>query len=429
MLSDIKIALRGLAKTPAFTAIAIVTIALAIGANSAVFSLINAVLVRPLPYHDPSRLVLLWEQFRSMGLERIPVSAPEYEDLEKEYKGVEQIAGFDYTTFNLAAGGTPERISGAVVSPALFPLLGTEPIAGRTFAREEQGEGHDDVVVISERLWSKRFNSDPSLVGKTLLLNGRSYTVIGVMPKAFEFPIPLFNIQGGQFAERVDIWKPLAFTAQELKSRGSRSYGVIGRLRPGTSLAATQAELDSIVTNWKSLYRDNYDGGGFGAKLYVLQGQVVGTMRTGLVILLGAVAFVLLIACANLGTMLLARAASRERELAIRVALGADRWSIARQMLAESVSLALCGGVAGVLLAFWGIDLFKKLGGQTVPRLHEINIDVTVLLVTLVVSIGAGLIFGLVPALTTARPQLSEALKEGGRGSAEGKRRNLVRST
>src|SRR3954451_6673722 len=246
MLSDIKIALRGLAKTPAFTAIAMVTIALAIGANSAVFSLINAVLVRPLPYHNPSQLVLLWEQFKTMGLERIPVSAPEYQDLEKEFKGIEQLAAFNYTTFNLAAGGTPERISGAVVSPSLFPLLGAKPIAGRTFARDEQGEGHDDVVVISERLWSKRFNSDPFLVGKTLLLNGRSYTVIGVMPKAFEFPIPLFNVQGGQFAQRVDIWNPLAFRPDELKNRGSRSYGVIGRLRPGTSVAVAQVELDSI---------------------------------------------------------------------------------------------------------------------------------------------------------------------------------------
>src|SRR4051812_26208706 len=429
MLSDIKIALRGLAKTPAFTAIAIVTIALAIGANSAVFSLINAVLVRPLPYHNPARLVLLWEQFRAMGLERIPVSAPEYQDLEKGYKGVEQIAGFDYTTFNLAAGGTPERISGAVVSPALFPLLGTEPIAGRTFAREEQGEGHDDVVVISERLWSKRFNSDPSLIGKTLLLNGRSYTVIGVMPKAFEFPIPLFNIQGGQFAERVDIWKPLAFTAQELKSRGSRSYGVIGRLRPGTSVAVAQAELDSIVANWKQLYRDNYDGGDFGAKLYVLQDQVVGSMRTALVILLGAVVFVLLIACANLATMLLARANSRERELAIRVALGAGPWRVLRQLLTESVTLSLAGGIAGLLLSVWALEFLKRVGARTIPRLSEVGLDLNVVGLTVLVSVGTGILFGLIPGWVSATPELTEALKEGGRGSTTGSRRNRIRNS
>ena len=429
MLSDIKIALRGLAKTPAFTTIAIVTIALAIGANSAVFSLINAVLVRPLPYQNPSRLVLLWEQFRSMGLERIPVSAPEYQDLEKKYKGVEQIAGFNYTTFNLAEGGTPETISGAVVSPALFPLLGAEPIAGRTFAREEQGEGHDDVVVISERLWSKRFNSDPALVGKTLLLNGRSYTVIGVMPKAFEFPIPLFNVQGGQFAERVDIWKPLAFTEQELKSRGNRAYGVIGRLRAGTSVEVAQAELDSIVTNWKQLYRDNYDGGDFGAKLYVLQDQVVGSMRTGLVILLGAVVFVLLIACANLATMLLARASSRERELAIRVALGAGPWRVLRQLLVESVTLSLAGGIAGLLLSVWALELLKRVGARTIPRLSEVGLDFNVVAVTVLVSVGTGILFGLIPGWVGAKPELTEALKEGGRGSTSGSRRNRIRNS
>ena len=429
MLGDIKIALRGLAKTPAFAAIAIITIALAIGANSAVFSLINAVLVRPLPYQKPSQLVLLWEQFKSMGLERIPVSAPEYQDLERDFKGVEEMAAFNYTTFNLAAGGTPERISGAVVSPALFPLLGAEPIAGRTFARDEEGEGHDDVVVISERLWSKRFNSDPFLIGKTLLLNGRSYTVIGVMPKAFEFPIPLFNIQGGQFAERVDIWKPIAFSTQDLKNRGSRSYGVIGRLRPGASMAVAQAELDSIIANWKRLYRDNYDGGEFGAKLYGLQNQVVGTMRTGLVILLGAVVFVLLIACANLATMLLARANSRERELAIRVALGAGPWRVLRQLLTESVTLSLAGGAAGLLLSVWALEFLKRVGARTIPRLSEVGLDLNVVLLTVVVSIGTGILFGLIPAWVSAKPELTEALKEGGRGSTTGSRRNRIRNS
>ena len=220
MLSEIKVALRGLAKSPGFTAIAIATLALAIGANSAVFSLINALLVRPLPYQEPSRIALIWEQFATQGLERIPVSPPEYLDLEKEFQSGTGLAAFNYQTFNLGGGDVPERISGAVVSPSLFPLLGVEPIKGRTFAREEQGEGHDDVIVISERLWQRRFNSDPMLIGKSLLLNGRSYTVIGVMPAKFEFPIPIFGLQGNQFAERVDIWKPIAFTPLELKERG-----------------------------------------------------------------------------------------------------------------------------------------------------------------------------------------------------------------
>ena len=430
MLNEIKVALRGLAKSPGFTIIAVLTVALAIGANSAVFSLINALLVRPLPYHDPARLVLLWEQFTAQGLDRIPVSAPEYLDFEKDFKSSEQIATFDYTAFNLASGSVPERISGAVVSPALFPMLGVEPISGRTFAREEQGEGHDDVIVISERLWQRRFNSDPLLIGKPLILNGRSYTVIGVMPKSFEFPIPLFNVQGGQFAERVDIWKPIAFTPSELKARYSRSYGVIARLRSGVSPAAAQAELNTMIANWFRVYPDYYSSsGGFGAKVYPLHEQVAGGMRKGLIILLGAVAFVLLIACANLATMLLARASARERELAIRVALGAGPWRLLRQMLTESVILAIGGGIAGIMLSVWGLELLKRVGARTIPRLSEVSLDFTVLGVTAVVAIATGILFGLIPALASAKPELTEALKEGGRGSTVGARRNRIRNS
>src|SRR5436305_2109402 len=289
-MSDFRYALRQLVKCPAFTAVAVLTLALGIGANTAVFGLINALLVRPLPYHDPSNLVLLWEQFPRQGLERIPVSVPEYIDFEKGLRSFTQIAAFNYSTFNLAGGNVPERISGAVVSPALFPMLGIEPIAGRTFAQEEQGEGHDDLIVISERLWKRRFNSDPSLIGKTLLLNGRNYIVIGIMPAKFEFPIPLFNLQGGQFAERVDIWKPVAFSQDELKSRGSRSYGVIARLRPNATSAKWQAEIDTTVANWVKAFPNNYSARNrFGAKIYPLHEQVVAGMRKGLFILFGLI--------------------------------------------------------------------------------------------------------------------------------------------
>ena len=429
MLSEIKVALRGLAKTPGFTVIAIATLALAIGANSAVFSLINALLVRPLPYQEPSRIALIWEQFATQGLERIPCSPPEYLDLEKEFQSGTGLAAFNYQAFNLGSGDVPERITGAVVTPSLFPLLGVEPIKGRTFAREEQGEGHDDMIVISERLWKRRFNSDPMLVGRTLLLNGRSYTVIGIMPATFEFPIPLFGIQGNVFAERVDLWKPVAFTKNELEQRGGRSYGLITRLRPGVSLMQAQAELDKIISNWKQTYKDNYSGGGFGAKIYPLQDQVVGGMRTGLTILLGAVVFVLLIACANLATMLLARATARERELAIRVALGAGRWQLLRQMLVESVLLALAGGAVGCVLSVWGLELLTRIGARTIPRLGEVNLDLGVMLVTAVVAIGTGILFGLIPALASAKPELTEALKEGGRSATAGTRTNQVRNS
>jgi putative ABC transport system permease protein len=428
MLNEIKIAFRGLVKTPGFTAIAILTVALAIGANSAVFTLANAVLVRPLPYRQPSRLILLWEQFAAQGLDRIPVSPPEFQDMEKELKGVESIAAFNYTAFNMSTADNPERISGALVSPQVFPLLGVDAIQGRTFAQSEQGQGHDDVVVISERLLHRRFNSDPGLVGKSILLNGRSYTVIGIMPRSFEFPIPLFNVQGGQFAERVDIWKPVAFTKDELTQRGSRSYGVIARLRPGSTLGTAQAELQTMVNDWARRYPDNYSAGDrFGAKLYPFQEQVVGGMRKGLAILLGAVGFVLLIACANLATMLLARASGRERELAIRVALGAGPWQILRQLLTESVLLSLVGGAIGVLFSVWGLDLLKAVGARTLPRLSEVNLDFTVLGVMALLSIGTGILFGLVPALVSAKPELTEALKDGGKGASTGRRRNHLR--
>jgi putative ABC transport system permease protein len=429
MLSEIKVALRGLAKSPGFTAIAVATLALAIGANSAVFSLINALLVRPLPYQEPSRIALIWEQFATQGLDRIPCSPPEYLDLEKEFQSGTGLAAFNYQTFSVGGGDVPERISGAVVTPSLFPLLGVEPVKGRVFAREEQGEGYDDVIVISERLWKRRFNADPMLIGKTLLLNGRQYTVIGIMPAKFEFPIPLFGVQGNQFAERVDIWKPVAFTPQELKDRGNRSYGLITRLRSDVPVTKAQAELDKIIANWIQTYRDNYSGGGFGARIYPLQDQVVGGMRTGLAILLGAVVFVLLIACANLATMLLARASTRERELAIRVALGASRWRLLRHMLIESVLLALAGAVGGIFLSIWGLAFLKQIGARTIPRLAEVNVDLVVLIVTTVVAVGTGILFGLIPAFATAKPELTEALKEGGRSSTTGARRNRIRNS
>jgi putative ABC transport system permease protein len=429
MLGEIKVALRGLAKSPGFTVIAIATLTLAIGANSAVFSLINALLVRPLPYDQPAKLALIWERFGAQGLERIPCSPPEYLDLEKQFQSGTGLAAFTYRTFNVGGGDVPERISGALVTPSLFALLGVEPIKGRTFAREEQGEGHDDVIVISERLWQRRFSSDPMLIGKTLLLNGRSYTVIGIMPAKFEFPIPLFGVQGNQFAERVDIWKPVAFTSMELQDRGNRSYGLITRLQPDVSAAKAQSELDRIISNWIQTYRDNYAGGGFGAKIYPLQDQVVGGMGTGLAILLGAVVFVLLIACANLATMLLARASARERELAIRVALGAGRWQLLRQILTESVLLALAGAIFGTFLSVWGLEVLKQIGARTIPRLAEVNVDLVVLIVTAFVAVGTGILFGLIPAFASAKPELTEVLKEGGRSSTTGARRTQVRDS
>ena len=428
MLNELRFALRVLLKNPVFSGIAVATMALAIGANTAVFSLVNALLVRPLPYRSPGDLVLLWEKFPAQGLERIPVSAPEYLDYTKEIQGLE-IAGFNYIDLNLTGRDMPERISGAVVTPSLFPVLGIEPIRGRVFTAGEFGEGNDGVVVISERLWQRRFDRDPDLVGKQLSLNGRSHTVVGIMPAKFEFPLPLFNVQGGTFGQRVDVWKPIAFTKDELESRGSRSYGVIGRLKPGVAMKQVTVELETIISNWRTRFPDNYSPSSpFGAALYNLHDQVVGGMRGALLILLGAVVVVVLIACANLTTMLLARAGAREREFAIRAALGAGRSRLLRQTLTESVLIGLLGGVAGVLLAFWALEFLRTIGSQTVPRIAETNLDWRVLCLTLLVSVGTGIFFGLVPALASAQPELTEALKEGGRSATTGPRRNRLRN-
>jgi predicted permease len=430
MLKEIKVALKGLIKTPGFTAIAIATLALAIGASSVVVSLLDALLVRSLPYHDPSKLVLVWAQFKLQGLERIPVSAPEFIELKKQFHGCTQLAAFDYRSFNLSGGDIPERISGAVISPELFSILGVEPIRGRTFAREEQNAGQDAPVVISERLWKGRFNSDPYLIGKSILLNGRSCLVIGVMPATFEFPIPLFGVQGNQFAERVEIWKPIAFTQDELRERGNRTYSVIGRLSEGITSPQAQAELNSLVANWRAQYHDNYPSGdSFGANIYPLQEQVIGGMRTGLSVLLGAVVFVLLIACANLATKLLARGSAREREFAIRVALGAGRWRLLRQLLTESALLGLTGGSVGIILSVWGVDFLRRIGARTVPRLIEVDVDFTVVAVMVMVALATGILFGLVPALASAKPELTESLKEGGGGTTGGRRHNQIRDS
>jgi putative ABC transport system permease protein len=430
MINELRFAFRTLVKRPAFTLVAVTTLAVAIGATTAVVSLLNAVLIRPLPYRAPDQLVLLWQQFPAQGLERMPVSAPEYVDYERRMTSFQNIAAVTYSAFNLTTGDAAERVQGAIVSPALFPLLGIEPVRGRVFTPEEFGEGHDDVVVISARLWKRRFDSDPRLVGSAISLNGQSVTVIGIMPEQFEFPLPLFNIQGSQFARPADIWKPIAFSKAEMEARYFRRYWVIARLRSGISLARAQSELDTITASFKREHPDNYrDSSPFGARLFALQDLVVGGMRTPLWITLAAVTLVLLIACANLAMMLLAAATAREREIAIRVALGASFRRLLQQLLTESVLLSLIGGTAGVLVATSLIRLLRIYGAQTIPRLSEVNIDARVLLISVAVSIGTGILFGLAPALASSKLELTESLKEGGRSSTSGLRRNRFGNT
>src|SRR5712672_4811472 len=398
MLKDIRLSLRQLIKQPAFTAIAVLTIALAIGATTAVLSLVNGLLVRPLPYREPQQLVLLLQHFKSQNLERIPVSPPEFKDYEARARSFEKLGAFGYTNFNLAGEDRPERIAGATVTAGVLPLLGVSPIKGRFFQPEECAIGRDDVVIISARLWQRRFNSDPQIIGTKLLLNGKNFTVVGVMPAGFDFPLQLFNLgSGGQFGGRAEIWKPLAFTDDQMKVRSSRSFWMVGRLAPGTSAAQAQAEIETINARMRREHLDNYSqDNSFGGDVSSLQDFAVAGMRPALLILLGAVFLVLLIACANLTTMLLARAAAREREIAIRVALGAGRMRVLRQLLTESVVLAVAGGADGLILSVWGLDLLKQIGSRTIPRLSEVNLDLTVLALTAVVSVATGILFGLI---------------------------------
>ncbi|HEY2713699.1 MAG TPA: ABC transporter permease [Chthoniobacterales bacterium] len=429
MLQDIRHSLRLLAKNPLFALVGIVTLALGIGATTAVFTLVNALLIKPLPYTDPSRLVLLFEHFRDQHLDAIPVSPPEFLEYKAELKSFDKFAAFNTTTFNLSEGELPERIFGATVSADLFPLLGVQPIRGRTFRAEENAVGRDDVIVISERLWRRKYDRDPRVLGRKIVADGRAFTVVGIMPASFEFPLPLFNITGGQFGEQVDIWQPLGFTEKEMKERGSRSYGVIGRLAFHVSPAQAQAEIENVVRGMRRRYQDNYpQTDSFGATVFPLKQTVIGGMQPLLLILSGAVGLVLLIACANLATMLLARAAVREREMAIRVAVGASRLRLLRQGLTESIVLAVLGAAAGTFLAMWAIDLVRSLGTQTIPRLSEVHIDQTVLLVTLAIAVGTGIAFGLVPGLAGSKLDLTESLKEGGRGSTTGRRHNRLRN-
>src|SRR5262249_21768587 len=430
MLKDIRFALRQLLKQPAFTAIAVLTVALAIGATTTVLSLVNGLLVRPLPYRQPQQLVLLLQHFKSQNLERIPVSPPEFRDYETRAHSFEKLGGFGYTSFNLASEDRPERIAVETVTAEVLRLRGVSPIKGRFFHPEECTLGRDDVVIISARLWQRRFNSDPRIIGTKLLLNGKSFTVVGVMPANFDFPLQLFNLgNGGQFHERVDIWKPLALANDEMKARSSRAYFIIGRLAAGTSLAQAQAEIETINAQMRREHLDNYSqDDSFGGDVWLLHDLAASGMRPALLILLAAVFLVLLIACANLTTMLLARAAAREREMAVRVALGAGPLRLLKQAFTESMLLALIGGAVGVVLALWGVESLKAVGAQTVPRLGEVNVDLVVLAVTLAICVGTGIIFGLAPGLASARPELTEALKEGGRSSSLGTRRNRLRN-
>lgn len=412
LLNEIRHGIRSLLKHPGFTAIAIITLALGIGANTAVFSVVYAVLLRPLPYSDPERLVTIWEESPQRDMYEMPVSLANLHDWQEQNGTFEQIAAYTFTQLNLTETGEPARLLTIRSSANLFSLVGGRPAIGRTFLPEEDKEGANRVVVLSDGLWRSRFGSDPQVVGRALTLDNQSYTVVGVMRPGFQFPVG-FGYMGQVQNDPIDLYVPIAASSSELR-RGSYSFFAIGRLKPGVSMAQARAEMTAI----ESRLEKQYPGvTGIGISLVSTYEQTVKNIRPALLVLLGAVGFLLLIACANIANLMLVRTASREKEIAIRTALGASRLRILRLLLGESLLISLAGGFLGLLLALWGTDALIALAPENIPRLNEVGIDVPVFVFTLTVALLTGVIFGLIPALHSARPDLNEALKEGTRGS------------
>jgi putative ABC transport system permease protein len=416
LLADVRYGLRSLLKRPGFTIVALLALTLGIGANTAIFSLVNAVLLRPLPFPEPDRLVWAWGNIRGGG-NRASVAPLDYLDYRERNKTFSEFAAMFSipVPVNFTGGGEPERLTGAGVTGNYFQALGVQPLMGRTFQFENEHSGQDNVVVLSYGLWQRRFGGDPSILNKTITLNGRSHSVIGVMPRDFSFP------------RSAELWVPMNFDGgPEMKQRKAHFLRPIGRLKPGVTLEQAQADTDIVAKQLEAQFPDTNTN--WNLRLVSLREQLVGSTRATLLILFGAVGFVLLIACANVANLMLVRAASRQREIALRTALGASRFRIVRQMITESVLLAIIGGALGTLLATWGVDALVKLSEGSLPSTAIVKIDLTVLGFTLLLSIVTGVLFGLAPALRTVKLSLGETLKEGGRGGGEGAHRSRTRS-
>ncbi|HEV3254517.1 MAG TPA: ABC transporter permease [Candidatus Acidoferrales bacterium] len=412
---DLRYGLRMLAKSPGFAAVAILTLALGIGANTAIFSIVNGVLINPLPFPHPQELTVLYEH--TANFEKSSISYPNFLDWQRTNTTFASMAAYRSEDFNITGSGEPERVRGGMVSAEFFPIFGVKPLLGRLFVRDEDRLGAAPVALLAEGFWQRRFGSARDIIGKQIIMNGDAYTIVGVIPASFHFRA--FNFGGGK-----DVYVPVGQTKDPLFYHRDDHKGMdaIGRLKPGVPLAAAQADMAEITGNLAAAYPDADKGAG--AAVMPLRDELVDEVRPFLWLLLGAVGFVLLIACVNVGNLQLARSAGRAHEFAIRCALGADRWRVVRQLLTESVALGLAGGAIGACAAAWGTEAAIRLLPETLPRAEDVGLDGHVLVFTLAISFLTSVAFGLVPALKMSRRSgLQETLKEGGRGASAGRQR------
>src|SRR5262245_22756908 len=410
LFEDLRYGARMLLKAPGFTAAAMLTLALGIGANTAIFSVVNSVLLRPLPFKDSDRLALLWSVNSKDGNMQQGHSFQDFNDLRQQSGSLSEIAAASSLWFFVLSGAAePEQIQGQYVSANLFSMLGVAPQQGRVFLPEEDQPNGAPAVIISDSLWRRYFNGDPGVVGKTIGLDGNQFNIVGVAPAGF------------QILEQVELGVPVARNGIINRGRSVRFLSAVGRLKPDVTIDQAGAEMATIARRLEQQYPDTNSG--MGARAVPLHQQVTGNARPALLLLSGAVGTLLLIACVNVANLLLARSASRRKELAIRAALGAGRARLVRQLLTESVTLALAGGVAGLIMAIWGVDLLLTISPAQIPRYNKIGVDLTVLSFTLAVSLGSGLLFGLAPAWQTAKVNLNESLKDGARGTGFSHRR------
>jgi predicted permease len=422
LLQDLRFGLRMLRKNPGFSLIAVLTLALGIGANTAIFSVVNAVLLRPLPYAAPERLVFIYNSAPGWGIQKLGLFEAEFLRLRDQARALEQVSLYTSTTLTLTGAGEPERVSSGTASGELFAALGAPPALGRSFKLAEEPRGQGNVVILSHSFWRRKFAASPAVIGQSLTLDGRSYIIVGVLPQSFKSPLEL------QADRAVELWIPPGYNPAG--SCCGHGLNVVARVRVGQTLEQAQTEINAIMAGVKRDYPQGYPKDGTKqALLKPLQQELVGDLRRALWVLLAAVFFVLLIACANVANLLLARSELRVAEIALRAALGAGRARIIRQLLVESLLLAVIGGGLGLLLAWRGLALLPALGAEKIPRLQEITLDGPVLGFTLLVSLLTGIVFGLAPAWQALKFDLHTALKEGGRASAPIRGRSRLRAT